>query len=246
MDESNNIYESQELLDQYLLFHYGTAEEVLPYPGGPHEALGFAGRTVTENLDTGQVRGRALDVGCAVGRSSFELSRFCESVTGIDFSSAFVDAATKLRDGETLGYSRLDEGTQSTPLTVHIPEGSHPERICFEVGDATALREDLGEFDVVHAANLICRLPDPSKFLQRLPSLVAPGGQLVLTTPCTWLGEFTLPEFWPQGPTLDWLDSQLGESFRRTAARDMPFLIREHSRKFQWSVAQASVWSRYS
>jgi hypothetical protein len=26
--------------------------------------------------------------------------------------------------------------------------------------------------------------------------------------------------------------------------KDLPFLIREHARKFQWSVALATVWRR--
>ena len=45
-----NPYESKKLRDEYLLFHYGSAEETLPYPDGPHAALGFAARTVTETL----------------------------------------------------------------------------------------------------------------------------------------------------------------------------------------------------
>ena len=28
------------------------------------------------------------------------------------------------------------------------------------------------------------------------------------------------------------------------AAKDLPFLIREHARKYQWSVAQATIWRR--
>ena len=53
------------------------------------------------------------------------------------------------------------------------------------------LEEDLGSFDLVHAANLLCRLPNPQAFLDRLNELVAPGGQLLLTTPFTWLEDFT-------------------------------------------------------
>jgi 2-polyprenyl-3-methyl-5-hydroxy-6-metoxy-1,4-benzoquinol methylase len=33
---------------------------------------------------------RALDIGCAVGRSSFELARNFKEVVGIDFSHRFV------------------------------------------------------------------------------------------------------------------------------------------------------------
>ena len=238
-----NPYESQKLRDEYLLFHYGEDAEILPYPDGPHDALGFAVRTITETLPPSPV-GRALDLGCAVGRSAFELSAFCDTVLAIDFSAAFIDAALQLRRDGMLDYLRLEEGATSTPMVARLPTAARPERVQFETGDATDLRDDLGSFDIVHAANLICRLPEPAKLFERLPALVNPGGKLVITTPCTWLGEFTPPENWPEGPTLGWLQSSLAPDFHMESSRNMPFLIRETARKFQWTVAEASVWLR--
>jgi putative 4-mercaptohistidine N1-methyltranferase len=240
----NAIYESDRLLDEYLLFHYGTAEEILPHPGGPVEALDFAVRTVVENVSASP-RTRALDLGCAVGRSSFELSRFCAGVVGIDYSQKFIQAAIRLRNGETLPYRRHEAAHRFTSLSATIPEGTHPERIRFETGDAMALPPDLGRFDLIHAANLICRLSEPERTLAQFPLLTNPGGTLIITTPSTWLGEFTPPDRWPPGPTLDWLKSHLQPHFSLTSVRDQSFLIREHARKYQWSVAQASVWLRH-
>ena len=40
------------------------------------------------------------------------------------------------------------------------------------------LPSSLDSYDLVHAANLICRLPEPKKFLNRLPDLVKKGGYL--------------------------------------------------------------------
>ena len=40
-------------------------------------------------------------------------------------------------------------------------------------------------------ANLICRLPNPLAFIDRVATLVAVGGVLVLTTPWTWLEDYT-------------------------------------------------------
>lgn len=241
----SNIYESSKLLDEYLLFHYASETETLPAgaPPGQGEALNFAVRTVVENVPA-RARARALDLGCAVGRSTFELSAFCDEVIGIDFSQAFIAAARQLRDEGAVPYERLDEGHLRTLLVARRPPGARSERVVFEQGDATDLRADLGDFDLVHAANLICRLPDPARLLSRLPSLVRPGGALILTTPCTWLGEFTPPERWPEGPTLDWLRLHLDPAFGLESVRDQPFLIRETARKFQWSLAQASVWTR--
>jgi 2-polyprenyl-3-methyl-5-hydroxy-6-metoxy-1,4-benzoquinol methylase len=106
------------------------------------------------------------------------------------------------------------------------------------------LRGDLGSFDIVHAANLLCRLAEPQRLLDRLAALVKPGGQLLLTTPCTWLEEFTPPANWPRGSTMEWLQDKLGAHFTLAHRADLPFLIREHARKYQWSVALGTRWVR--
>jgi 2-polyprenyl-3-methyl-5-hydroxy-6-metoxy-1,4-benzoquinol methylase len=41
--------------------------------------------------EAGAATGRALDLGCAVGRSSFEMAREYREVVGIDISQTFVD-----------------------------------------------------------------------------------------------------------------------------------------------------------
>ena len=106
------------------------------------------------------------------------------------------------------------------------------------------LAADLGAFERVHAANLLCRLSEPQLLLERLPSLVKPGGELVLATPCTWLEEFTPPAHWPAQSTLAWLKAALNPSFSLENELDEPFLIRETARKFQWSTALVTVWKR--
>lgn len=241
-----NIYETRRLLDEYLLFHFGSAEEVLPWESGPREALHFPVRTVTGLLDVSRIpaSARALDLGCAVGRSSFELARYCDSVLGVDFSHSFVEAAAELRESGRFRYERRDEADACTPLVAMVPRDIPRERVRFEQGDAMRLRPDLGSFDVVHAANLLCRLDDPSLLLARLPSLVGPGGQLLLATPCTWLEEFTPRANWPHGSTRDWLRDTLSPHFTLAVEKDMPFLIREHARKYQWSVALGARWVR--
>lgn len=238
-----NIYETRRLLDEYLLFHYGASHEVLPWEEGPKSALGFAVRTVTELADFSRTPQTALDLGCAVGRSSFELAKHAASVVGIDYSHSFVDAAAQLI-GADLPYQRVDEGAATTALVASAPADSPRDHVKFEQGDAMHLREDLGSFDLVHAANLLCRLTDPALLIARLPELVKPGGQLLLTTPCTWLEEFTPKGSWPTGSTRDWLKQELSAHFELDLEKDLPFLIREHARKYQWSVALGTRWIR--
>jgi putative 4-mercaptohistidine N1-methyltranferase len=234
-----NPYESLRLLEEYLLFHYGEEDAQMPWSQGPREALGFPVRSVTHLWDETSLpaeTGRALDVGCAVGRSSFVLAGKFAEVIGIDFSLLFAVTAKKLAAGETVESERLEEGHLRTPCRYRIdppPQG----RLTFEQGDAQNLRKDLGCFDLVHAANLLCRLPEPVLFLKQLPALVKSGGQLLITTPCTWLADYTPLENWPPGKTLDWVKKELSPHFQLEQTTDLPFLIREHARKFQWTMA---------
>lgn len=242
----SDIYEDPGVLAEYLLFHYGRPGEILPldiaWPEGMSRALDFAVRTTLHFSD--QAAARGLDLGCAVGRSTYEMSRSCSHVTGIDFSHAFIDAANELRAGKTVDYVRRDEGHLATGLTAMSPEGIDPSKVSFLQGDAMALPGDIGGFDRVHTANLICRLTDPVLLLDRFPELVNPGGELVLATPCTWLEGFTAPEKWPPGDTLAWLQGHLGCAFDLVKRTDEPFLIRETARKFQWTRSMLTVWRR--
>jgi putative 4-mercaptohistidine N1-methyltranferase len=234
------------MLAEYLLFHFGTVEEILPKaairPAGMVDALDFAVRTPAHFAAHRVARG--LDLGCAVGRSAFEMSRTCDEVIGIDFSHAFIEAAEALRGGRRLDYPRLEEAGITSRLEARIPRGAVPERVSFQQGDAMALPADLGVFDRVHAANLLCRLSRPQILLERLPGLVKSGGELVLATPCTWLDAYTPPENWPQAGTFEWLKSCLSGDFELVRQTDEAFLIRETARKFQWTSSLVTVWRR--
>ena len=240
------IYESANLLSQYLLFHYGAADEVLPpgrdWPAGMREALDFPQRMAAHFAPGTAARG--LDLGCAVGRSAFEMARTCDQVIGIDFSQSFIQAAESLRRGESLAYERLEEGSVRTPLVARAPAGTSGGKLSFRQGDAMRLPADLGSFDRVLAANLLCRLAEPQRLLDRLPALVEPGGQLVMATPCTWLEEFTPPANWPPAATFDWLKASLAADFLLERRAEEPFLIRETARKFQWTSSLVTVWLR--
>lgn len=247
-------YESLRLLGEYLVLHYG-GEKELSHPAlpvsGEIAATPFPVRCVRELLDTSLLPAdaSALEAGCAVGGASFELTRTCLSVTAGDLSRSFISAAEQLARQGSLPALRAVEGAASSPFTATVPAGLDRGRVRFAVQDAMALPEDLGTFDVLLAANLICRLPDPDVFLKRLPGLVRPGGQLLLTTPFTWLEEFTPAEKWiggrAHGPSSEEeLSRRLLPDFRLHRRVELPFLIREHERKYQLGIALGTSWIR--
>ena len=246
---SENSYETDELLQQYLIFHYGSADDQFPYTFGGSDALDFPKRCALEGSANGidLVQDRALDLGCAVGRSTFELARDYKEVIGIDYSHTFIDAAKALqRDGTCLA-SRQDEGLLSTVLNLQVDASIDRERVSFEQGDAQSIRDDIGQFDLVLACNLICRLEEPLRLIFRLADLVKPGGRLFMTTPFTWMERFTPPANWLGNGSEDSFDElrrALEPNFTLDDDWDMPFIIREHTRKFQYSIAKASRWRR--
>jgi SAM-dependent methyltransferase len=126
-----------------------------------------------------------------VGRSCFELSKLFDEVIGIDYSKSFIDHCNKVMLNKTFDYECKLEGNLTQKLTGKLDRDVDTTKIKFEVGDACNLREDLGSFDLVLASNLICRLTEPMKFLNRLKKLVKPNGYVILSTPFTWGKQFT-------------------------------------------------------
>jgi putative 4-mercaptohistidine N1-methyltranferase len=249
-----DYYDSERGASEYLLFHYGAAD-LSPPPGWAEAgAPPFPARCVSQSLDAARLpdAARALDLGCAVGRSSFELARHCAEVIGQDFSRIFIDLANRLRRRGSLGYKSFEEGELTQARRAVVPADIDRRRVKFEVGDATRLRPDLGQFDVVLMANLIDRLEEPLRCLERLPGLLRPGGQLIVASPYTWLAGYTPKENWLGGfarggrpvRTFDTLRRILSPHFELARRQDVPFLLREHARKYQLGLSEASTWVR--
>jgi putative 4-mercaptohistidine N1-methyltranferase len=248
------VYESERYLNEYLLFHYGKASDVLSWDFGPKEAAGFAARCVSDCIELGAVgpAARALDLGCAVGRSSFELARYCAEVIGIDASHSFIRAALEVRRNGHIHFDRTEEGMLVSRCVASVPPEIDLTRVHFEMGDVLKLRTTLGEFDVVLAANLLCRLEDPIQLVLKFSQLVRPGGQLILVSPYSWSRDFTPFAKWLGGyesngrryDTFETLRKFLEPDFDLVRTRELPFLIREHARRYQWGVSQGSVWLR--
>lgn len=243
------FYETDRALSEYLLFHYGSPKDILPYPFGPRDALDFAVRCVSHcvAIDRLPHQARALDLGCAVGRSTFELTRHSHDVLGIDLSERFIDAAQKMARHGKIEFPRLAEGDSFIQCRAELPSDIDRSRARFQQGDAMNLPSEIGKFELILCANLVDRLPDPAKCLKNLLRHLTPGGQLILTSPYTWTEAYTPKEAWlglGGQDALSALRRLLEPACNLIERRDLPFLIREHNRKYQWSVAEATTWMR--
>ena len=245
---NQNPYETDSMVSQYLDFQYGPE-----YFGVANYAKTLAeiAAGLTEH------RLRALDIGCATGRASFELARYFSQVVGMDYSARFIDVALQLTSGEDFRYVTQEEGELVDYRQVRLKDfalgAEQAKRIHFVQGDACNLKPQKEQYDLVLAANLIDRLRQPERFLHDIAPMIRSGGVLMLSSPYTWLEEFTPKENWLGGirengealSTYQALQRLLAAEFEEIApAQDIPFVIRETARKYQHTLAQLTVWRK--
>ena len=247
--EEENIYETDELVSQYCDFQYGQ-----DYFGVENFAYICAKKASEYTKDIKQ--SSALDLGCATGRASFELAKSFEKVTGIDFSARFIQVGVELQKNGRVGYIQKGEGDLKERFEVNLQDydfNDKKDNVEFWQGDACNLKTHFKEYDLIMATNLIDRLYEPKLFLDSVHKRINDGGYLILTSPYTWLQEYTKKEFWLGGyedekgnkvSTLDGLKEVLEDNFELVATEDLPFVIRETPRKYQHTISQMSVWKK--
>lgn len=245
-----NVYETDAMVAQYIEFHYG--DSYFNVPNFPVACIAELAR----HLD-GKTVERALDIGCATGRTSFELARHAQHVDALDFSARLIQAPTALQQDGLQRYAIQDEGEIVSFKEISMEALGYADiadRVNFMQGDACNLPEKFSNYDVVFAGNLIDRLYEPQRFLDLMKQRLRPGGLLVITSPYTWLEEFTERAHWLGGfkaqtgenySTLEGLRDGLAPEFEAVGTPvDVPFVIRETRRKFQHTVAELSVWRK--
>jgi len=242
-------YEDDKMLSEYAEFHFGDS-----YYGVENFPKALADIAIGAMGDKPALK--ALDIGCAVGRASFELAKHFDEVRGIDFSTRLIGLGVQLAEQGVVRYSIADEGAlkhhcERRLNDLGLQKDSH--KVTFTQGDACNLKSSYTGYDLVLAANLIDRLYDPVLFLGTIHERINVGGILMITSPYTWLEEHTKKDNWLGGyksdgesvTTLDGLKSVLLEHFDLLRPpQQIPFVIRETSRKFQHTLSDVTLWVR--
>jgi len=249
LEEPEAMYETDGAVAQYCDAHFG------PDKFGVKNFQARLAQICLEAMgDRSKIR--ALDLGCAVGRASFELAKEFDCVSAIDFSARFIRIAHQLQEKGIIHYQLPEEGEIVSFHEQRLRDFGLEEiggKIEFFQGDAHNLKPQFDHYDLVLAANLIDRLYDPARFLGSIHQRLNPGGLLVIVSPYTWLEEFTKKEKWVGGirragepfTTLEGLQELLAPHFRLLGQpRDIAFVIRETARKFQHTVSQLTIWER--
>lgn len=242
-------YQSDLAVSQYCDAHYGP------------DRFGVANFSVTIarlciEAIASRPMGRALDLGCAVGRTCFELATHFDQVTGIDSSQRFIEIAQRIKKRGRICYRLPEEGELISDHKVYLPDfclAENAAKVSFCQGDAQSLDALFCDYDLVLAANLIDRLPCPAKFLANISQRLVAGGLFVIASPYNWLEDFTPKRHWLGGrfssgtpiDSLKGLSKRLSKHFTLIAEPiDVEFVIRETARSYHYNISQVTCWQR--
>lgn len=225
-ENANSYYETDFLCEQYIRLHYADYET---FP----TTCGKLCLDILKRLKIPESECKsALDLGCALGQTAITLSPKFESIVGIDYSKRFIEIANERTDSLQLKNLTFTHGS------------------ALELDGIPNLPKDNV---LVFCGNLIDRLHDPKIFLNDVSRYVKKGGVLILTSPYTWLEEFTPKENWIGGAikngeilsTIVGLEHMLKDHFEKHSVEDVEFLIPDYPPfSHQITAAQLSVWVR--
>ena len=156
---------------------------------------------------------RLLDLGCAAGRTSFDLAAGHPDalVLGLDINLGLLRLAHRAAAGE-VSYPRRRIGLVYDRRRFPV-DFADAGRVDFWACDALALPFAPGGADLCVALNLLDCVPDPRQLLESLTAALRPGGRILLATPYDWSTRATPLEAWLGGHSQRASHGGAGEAF---------------------------------
>lgn len=192
-------------LSSYTWNHYGDLD---PAEHGTDVTTGSAVQILREGCNMAGLgygtsasgaKSPAIDLGCSVGRTTFELAKQTGGLTlGIDLHFAMLRVASEVLHTGRVAYPKRRVGVvyERRELPVKLA-GS--ELVDFWAADAAALPFVAGTFSFGTALNLLDCVTSPREVLVSLGRVLQPGAKAVLACPYDWSPTATAVEGWLGG-----------------------------------------------
>jgi SAM-dependent methyltransferase len=205
-----------DLAAQYLDAHYGTIN-----------------RQYWREMKNVILPGTCLDVGCSVGRYTFESGRNGFAV-GIDVNLEQLRLAAGFQRSGQITYTQKHRA-----LSLEKKESKFKpnNNVLFLLADIHNPPFKMESFDFISALNLIDSVRFPFTALGQMDALLKPGGTLMLSSPYTWNAEisndwFETEQIDPHTYTKQLLTGhqapEFGLNYRITAEKaDIPWKLRK-------------------
>jgi 5-histidylcysteine sulfoxide synthase/putative 4-mercaptohistidine N1-methyltranferase len=145
---------------------------------------------------------KALDIGCGVGRLSFELARQIEQVEGIDFTARHIQHALQLKDLGQVRYTMPSEGELVDYHEIDLRQLDlldASQHVQFYQGDGHNLKPQFSGYDLILCHDVLDQLYDPQLFLHAMLARLNVGGVMVISCAFQWQTEYTQQSKWLTG-----------------------------------------------
>ncbi|MEP1871725.1 MAG: 5-histidylcysteine sulfoxide synthase [Paraglaciecola sp.] len=149
-----------------------------------------------------QADSRVLDIGCGVGRLSFELAKLAGQVDGIDFTARHIQHCLDLKEQGQLRYAMPTQGEIFDFHEVTLAElgfEQAPENLNFAQGDGHNLKPQFADYDLVICHRVIEYSYHPEMLLKQLSQRVKAGGVVVIGSSYGWNEDITDKKHWIGG-----------------------------------------------
>ncbi len=188
--DGTNGYNSKGMLSAYLWSHFS---DLLQDPGATDAYKKWA--SLLRPSD-----GLALDIGCSVGRLSFEMSKFHRNVVGVDTSFSFIESARRLLLEKNVNFDMTIEGMITERKECGLNGDWRYDRVEFIVADALALPFPGSNFNTVCSVNILEKVPNPAGHLMEVNRvLTETAGRFIFSDPFSWDENVSHPDSWIGG-----------------------------------------------
>ena len=192
ISRSQALYEETSAVSSYLWSHYA---DILHEPEANHAYTTWAGHLASGNF-------LGLDVGCAVGRLTFELSKKNNFAIGLDRSFSFIQLARKLLIERKLDFSLINEGRLSEQKTIIFDNRWRFDKIEFIVGDALAIPFAQNSFSLLTSLNVLDKVSKPLEHLFEINRIAKnKNTRFLFSDPFSWSLDSARQADWLGGKT---------------------------------------------
>ncbi len=245
----NDSYETDPEVIQCCETHYG---EALPGIANYQKAIA----DFCLDLFKDKPRAKALDLGCKTGRTTWELAKGFDFVTGLDFTARMIRIAIQLQEQGRFNYVFPEEGELLSYRQTTLDDFGFNEMIAkveFFQADASNMKPIFTGYDLILANDILDQMYNPRQFLRTAAQRLNPHGILVIATAFDWQDQLTKPESRIGGYReageqiwgIDDLHTLLDPSFKMIGEdTTLPSVLRLNKRKSLLKNIEITVWKK--
>ena len=199
---------------------------------------------------------RVLDLNADTGRLAFELAKYFDDITALDFTARMIRNPIKLQEQGYMRYTMKDEGDLVQYRDVVLADfdlEDVKDKILFMQADAMNLKPNYTGYDLVILPQLLEELSDPKLFLSHIHERINADGYLIIVSSYHWDEEKTKREKWLGGfkqdgepvTSLDGIKAVLESNFQlKHEPFNLSITVEKNSRVSIHKLLETTIWKR--